>query len=142
LPEALARQVTEKAEGNPLFAEEIVSYLTERGSIRNTVEFDAIGNEKLSLQSMLRNFPILAKTKISGSVSIRALASRVLMNPHFDPSGQFIGRANMILGLLHKIKKKRAPAIQHLTEAQRILSQFGQTPILARVETALAELAQ
>jgi len=40
LPEAFARQVTEKAEGNPLFAEEIVSYLTERGIIRTTVEFD------------------------------------------------------------------------------------------------------
>jgi predicted ATPase len=40
LPETLARQVTEKAEGNPLFAEEIVSYLTERGIIRTTVEFD------------------------------------------------------------------------------------------------------
>jgi class 3 adenylate cyclase len=31
LPEALARPVAEKAEGNPLFAEEIVSFLTERG---------------------------------------------------------------------------------------------------------------
>jgi predicted ATPase len=27
LPEALARQVTQKAEGNPLFAEEIISFL-------------------------------------------------------------------------------------------------------------------
>src|SRR5215831_16818743 len=34
LPEGLARQVTEKADGNPLFAEEIVSYLFERGVIR------------------------------------------------------------------------------------------------------------
>ena len=48
----------------------------------------------------------------------------------------------MILGLLYKAKKKRALAVQHLTEARRILSQFGQTPILARVETALAELGQ
>jgi len=40
LPEAFARQVTEKAEGNPLFAEEIVSYLTDRGIIRTTMEFD------------------------------------------------------------------------------------------------------
>jgi hypothetical protein len=31
LPEALVRQVAEKAEGNPLFAEEIVSFLLERG---------------------------------------------------------------------------------------------------------------
>jgi predicted ATPase len=34
LPEGLARHLTEKAEGNPLFAEEIVSYLTERGILR------------------------------------------------------------------------------------------------------------
>src|SRR6202040_2786545 len=36
LPEALARQVAEKAEGNPLFVEEIVTYLTERGILRTT----------------------------------------------------------------------------------------------------------
>lgn len=33
LPAELARLVTEKAEGNPLFAEEIINYLTERGEI-------------------------------------------------------------------------------------------------------------
>ena len=44
LPEGLAQQVIEKAEGNPLFAEEIVSYLTERGDLRTvagTLEFNA-----------------------------------------------------------------------------------------------------
>jgi class 3 adenylate cyclase len=44
LPEALARLVTEKAEGNALFAEEIVSFLAERGVLRTNagkVEFDA-----------------------------------------------------------------------------------------------------
>jgi class 3 adenylate cyclase len=44
LPAALARQVTEKADGNPLFAEEIVSFLTERGMLRTaagTLDFDA-----------------------------------------------------------------------------------------------------
>ncbi len=48
----------------------------------------------------------------------------------------------MILGLLYKAKKKRELALEQLTEARRILSQFGQTPTLARVETALAELGQ
>ena len=44
LPEQIAWQVAEKAEGNPLFAEEIVSFLTERGIGRtNTgkLNFDA-----------------------------------------------------------------------------------------------------
>ena len=44
LPEPLAWQVAEKAEGNPLFAEEIVSFLSERGIVRTTtgkLDFDA-----------------------------------------------------------------------------------------------------
>ena len=48
----------------------------------------------------------------------------------------------MILGLLYKIKKKRALAVEHLTEAKRILSQFRTNPTLARVDAALAELGQ
>jgi len=68
--------------------------------------------------------------------------TQVLENPHFDPAGHHVGRAQMILGLLYKTKKKPALALEHLTEAKRILSQFGQTPILARVDAALAELEQ
>jgi predicted ATPase len=43
LPEPLASEITRKAEGNPLFAEEIVSYLTERSIVRigaGVLEFD------------------------------------------------------------------------------------------------------
>jgi hypothetical protein len=64
------------------------------------------------------------------------------VGPHYDPDGFQIGRSEMILGLLYKTKRKPTLAVQHLTEAKRILSQFGQTPILARVQTALAELGQ
>jgi len=46
----------------------------------------------------------------------------------------------MILGLLYKAKKKPALALEHLTEAKRIVSQFGPTPILARIDAALTEL--
>ena len=79
---------------------------------------------------------------VSAPSRIRVLVMHVIDNPRFDPAGHFVGRALMVLGLLYKIKKKRALALQHLTEARRILSQFGQTPILAQVETALAELGQ
>ena len=68
--------------------------------------------------------------------------THVLDNPNFDPAGHQVGRAQMILGLLYKAKKKRALAVQHLTEAKRIFSQFGHTPVLARVETALLGLGQ
>jgi hypothetical protein len=58
------------------------------------------------------------------------------------PKGFIIGRAKMVHGLLYKTKKKRSLALEHLTEARRILSQFGQIPILARVDAALAELGK
>jgi hypothetical protein len=47
----------------------------------------------------------------------------------------------MILGRPYKTKKKRALAVQHLTKAKRIASQFGPTPMLARIDAELAELA-
>ena len=100
------------------------------------------GNEKLPLTDLIEESANTSEGDATAPSRIRALMSSMLENPHFDPEGHHAGRAQMILGLLYKTKKKRALAVQHLTEAKRILSQFGQTPILARVETALAELGQ
>jgi hypothetical protein len=66
----------------------------------------------------------------------------VMANPLSDPAGHHAGRAHMILGLLYKAKKKRMLALEHLTNAKRILSQFGRTPLLARVDAALAAVGQ
>jgi hypothetical protein len=84
---------------------------------------------------LAKNLPIPLKVMASASSRIPALMMRVLGNPLVDPAGLFGGRAQMIFGLLYKSKKKRALALQHLIEAKRIFSQFGQSPILARVET-------
>jgi hypothetical protein len=92
------------------------------------------------LSLLLKNITVLIQILFVGRSSIEKLVSQVRSNPQFDPDGHHIGRAEMILGLLYKGRRKRALAVQHLTEARRILSQLGKTPILARVETALAEL--
>ena len=62
---------------------------------------------------------------------IRTLIALVLENPHFDPAGHYVGHAKMILGLLYKTKNKRALALEHLTEAKRILSNSGKPRYLA-----------
>jgi class 3 adenylate cyclase len=98
--------------------------------------------ERPPLSVLLRNLPVLVRIMFTAPSYIRASMMRILEDPFFEPSGLHAGRAQMMLGLLYKIKKKPTIAIQHLIEARRILSQFGQTPILARVETALAELGQ
>ena len=100
------------------------------------------GNEKLPLTMVLKNLPVLLKVMATASSRIPALMARISENPHFDPTGHHVGHVQMILGLLYKAKKKRALAVQHLTDAKRIFSQFGQTPILARVDMTLAELGQ
>lgn len=100
------------------------------------------GKEKPPFPVLLKNLPILLKVMVTASSRIRALTMHVLRYPHYDPNGFWIGKSEMILGLLYKTKKKPALALQHLTEARRILSQFGQTPLLARLEAALAELGQ
>ena len=90
----------------------------------------------------MKNLPILLKVMVTGSSRIRALMAHVLESPHVDPAGHLVGHAQMILGLLFKIKKKRALALQHLNEAKRILSQFGPSPMLTRLDAALMELGQ
>jgi tetratricopeptide (TPR) repeat protein len=100
------------------------------------------GNERLPLLILLKNLPTLLRVRVSASARIRSMTTRTLENPHFDPAGFHVARAQMIIGLFYKAKKKRVLAIKHLTEARRILSQLGQTPILARAEMALAELRQ
>ena len=100
------------------------------------------GKEKPPFSVLLKNLPILLKVMLTASSRIRAMTTPILKNPHYDPEGFWIGRTQMILGLLYKIKKKRALAVEHLTEAKRILSQFQTNPTLARVDAALAELGQ
>jgi hypothetical protein len=95
-------------------------------------------NTKMSLPKLLNNLPIILKLTLTASSRVRLLMTRILENPRYDREGIHVGRAQMILGLLYKIKKRRGLAVQHLTEARRIVSQFGQSPMLARINSALA----
>ena len=98
------------------------------------------GKDRPSASVLARNAPTLIAVTLTARRRIVNLVERVRQNPQLDPDGHFVGRAEMILGLLYKAKKKRVLAIQRLTEARRIASQFGPTPMLAKIEAALAEL--
>jgi len=74
LPEALARLVTEKSEGNPLFAEEIVSFLTGRGVLRageGKVGFDA--------NAVATALPVSVQSLLTARVDRLALRDRTLL---------------------------------------------------------------
>lgn len=93
-----------------------------------------------SLGVLFRNIRSLSKVMLFGPKMIPQLVEKARENPMFDPDGHHIGRAEMILGRLYKIKKKNDLARKHLTEAQRIVAPTGPSPMLTRIEDALAEL--
>jgi hypothetical protein len=91
------------------------------------------GNEKLPTNC--------SESDINRHLTCSRLNDTCVEESAFQSCGHHVGRAQMILGLLYKTKKKRALAVQHLTEAKRIIrSQFRQMPMLARIDAALAEL--
>jgi len=96
--------------------------------------------ERPSLAILLKNLPAIIWIFFTGRSAIEKLISEVQHNSQFDPDGHHIGRAEMILGLLYKGTNRRSLAVHHLTQAQRILSQLGPTPIVTRVQRALIEL--
>jgi class 3 adenylate cyclase len=98
------------------------------------------GTEKPSAKVLVRNALTLVAVISTAQRRVRTLVKRVRQNPQADPNGHHIGRCEMILGLLYKVKKKRPLAVRHLSEAKRIASQFGPTPMLAKIDAALAEL--
>ena len=98
------------------------------------------GTEKPPAKVLARNLVTLAVIMLTARKRILSLVNRVRQNPRFDPNGHFIGRCEMIMGLLYKAKKNPALALQHLTEAKRIISRFGPTPMLAKIDAALAEV--
>jgi class 3 adenylate cyclase len=99
------------------------------------------GKEKAPIKVLVRNALTLVIVMLRAQKRISSLVDRVRQNPQFDPNGHFIGRCELILGLLYKARKKRVLAVQHLTEAKRIAAQFGPTPMLAKIDAALAEVA-
>lgn len=98
------------------------------------------GEGDASLGVILRNLRTLVSVFAFGPKRIAALIEQVRSNPQFDPDGHYIARCELILGLLCKIRKKRDLAIRHLTEARRIVAPSGPSPMLTRIESALAEL--
>jgi class 3 adenylate cyclase len=99
------------------------------------------GTEKPPVKVIARNLLTLVAVMLTAERRILKLVARVRENPQYDRNGYHFGRCEMILGLLYRAKKKRILAVQHLTEAKRVASQFGRSPMLARIEAALEGLA-
>ena len=90
---------------------------------------------------LIRNFRSIVWVLLFGRKRLIAMIEQVRKNPQFDEKGHYIARCDMIMGLLYKAKRKKSQAIDHLTRARVIVETAGQSPMLKRIDTALAELA-
>lgn len=99
------------------------------------------GDGGTSASIFMRNAGALAKVFLQGPRRIVSLIEQIRSSTQLDPNGHNIGRAEMVLGLLYKVKNKPAAARQHLTEARRIIATSGLSPLLTRIDDALVGLA-
>jgi predicted ATPase len=87
LSDGLARRLTEKAEGNPLFAEEIVTFLTERGIVRT-----AAGKLEVDASALAEALPSSVQSLLAARVDRLAAKDRILLQAasvigrRFDPA--------------------------------------------------------
>lgn len=94
-----------------------------------------------SLSVLIRNFRTIIWVMLFGRKRLIAMIEQVRKNPQFDEKGHYIARCDMIIGLLYKAKKKKPQARDYLTKARVVVETAGRSPMLTRIDAALAELA-
>ena len=99
------------------------------------------GGDRASAGVLIRNGGALLKVFMQGRRRVAALIEQVQSSRQLDPNGHNIGRAEAVLGLLHKLNGNRALAEKHLLQARRIIGVWGPSLLLTRITTALDELA-
>lgn len=99
------------------------------------------GEGDSSLSVLMRNLWSILRVALFGEKKLIAMIEEVRRNPQFDERGHYIARCDMILGLLYKARKKKDLAVEHLTKARVIVETAGQSPMLKRIDGALAELS-
>ena len=97
------------------------------------------GREKPPARVLARNMLTLVGVTFTAQKRICALVKQVRQNPQFDQNGHHIGqmRNRSWACSLSCQEEARALATQHLAEAKRIVSQFGPSPMLAKIDAAL-----
>ncbi len=93
-----------------------------------------------SVAVLLRNFRSILRIMISGEKELVAMLEQVRENPQFDSDGHYNARCDMIMGLLCKARKRNGQAVEYLTKARTVVEMAGQSPMLARIDSALSEL--
>lgn len=92
------------------------------------------------LRIMMRNLPFLVITAMTGRKKAIRLLAQAKECPTFTDASYFSARIDADLGILLKIGKQYDAAREHLERARPIATQLKAEALLAKIDTALAEL--
>lgn len=96
--------------------------------------------QRPSLLIVLKNLPFLIITAVTGRKKAMRLLTEARKNPMFTGASHFLARIDADLGILLKIGKQYDAAREHLERARSIAAQLKAEALLAKIDTALAEL--
>lgn len=99
------------------------------------------GEGGASARVLFTNFRSILGVMFFGKKRLISMIDKIRQNPQFDDQGHYIARCDMIMGLLYKSKKQKFLALEHLTRAQVIVETAGPSPMLTRINDALADIA-
>jgi hypothetical protein len=92
------------------------------------------------LSVILKNLNAIVSLRMSGARRIKALLEQAGNNPQVDERGTIRAHINMNIGLVHKIEKAPDRARQFLAKARGPAELQGATLMVAKIDSALAEL--
>ncbi len=93
-----------------------------------------------SLRILLKNLPFLIITAMTGRKKAMRLLIEARKNPMFTGTSHFLARIDADLGILLKMGKQHDAAREHLKRAHSIAAHLKAVALLAKIDTALAEL--
>jgi hypothetical protein len=98
------------------------------------------GKERPPLHVLLRNIIFLVLSLPFAARRALDLLERAKANDQFSRTGILAARIEYNLGLLNRIKKRPDLARNHLTGARRIAEPLNATPLVCKIDNALASL--
>ncbi|MCI4348604.1 MAG: AAA family ATPase [Thermoplasmata archaeon] len=98
------------------------------------------GTQRPPVMVLLRNLPTLLAAKLVGARRARLLLEEASTHDQLSPRGAIRARIEMDLGVLDKLDGKYLEAKRHLGDARVSAALQKATPLVARIDAALATL--
>jgi hypothetical protein len=92
-----------------------------------------------ALNVLIRNLAAIVRLKLFGLREIDQMMKVALANPQFAPESSAHSKMNFTLGRRARLAGDRVRAKMHLEKARKIACQYGDTPLLRKIEAQMVD---